>query len=117
MGSVLKDSEHALYVEFERLPHGRRFRSLAHKTNRRGMCSTPQHGMISPLIQLYAYVTRCSAREVHAYVTRRKLCERPCWALGGVLYISAVMLASRNAIKTIYKKGGFNAQSTKTVKY
>ena len=33
--SISKDPEHALYGEFECLPHGRRFRSLVCKTNRR----------------------------------------------------------------------------------
>ena len=33
--SILKDPEHALYGELERLPDGLRLRSLAHKTNRR----------------------------------------------------------------------------------
>ena len=36
--SVLKDPEHAL---FQRLPHGRQFRPLAHRTNRRGNCCVP----------------------------------------------------------------------------
>ena len=33
---ILRDPEPALYGEFQHLPHGRGFRSLAHKTNRRG---------------------------------------------------------------------------------
>ena len=56
--SVLRDPEHALCGESERLPQRRRFRSLAHKTNRRGnscsLCSSPpQQGKISPLNQLF----------------------------------------------------------------
>ena len=39
--SVLRDPERALYGELERLPHGRRYRSLAHKTNRRGNSFVP----------------------------------------------------------------------------
>ena len=38
---VMKDPDHALCGEFERLPHGRRFRSLVGKTNRRGKSSVP----------------------------------------------------------------------------
>ena len=37
----LRDSEHALYREFQRLAHGRRFRSLAHRTNRTGNSFVP----------------------------------------------------------------------------
>ena len=38
---VIKDPNHALYGEFKRLPHGRRFRSLVCKTNRRGNSFVP----------------------------------------------------------------------------
>ena len=39
--SILKDLEHALYGEVELLPHGRGFRSLVYKTNRRGNSFVP----------------------------------------------------------------------------
>ena len=38
---VTKDPDHALCGEFKRLPHGRRFRSLVCKTNRRGNSFVP----------------------------------------------------------------------------
>ena len=37
----LRVSEHTLYGEFERLAQGRRFRSLVHRTNRRGNSFVP----------------------------------------------------------------------------
>ena len=37
----LRDSEHDLYGEFERLAYGRWFTSLAHRTNRRGNSFVP----------------------------------------------------------------------------
>ena len=40
---ILRDPEHALYGEFQHLPHGHQFRSLAHKTNGRG------NSLFSPL--------------------------------------------------------------------
>ena len=58
MESILKDPEHALFGELERLPHGPRFISLAHNTNSRGSSFVPiavrldpQQGMISHLNQ------------------------------------------------------------------
>ena len=61
---VLKDSDHALCGEFERLPHGRRFRFLfVCKTSRRSgnsfVPTAPQQGMISPLCQLSYGVCEC----------------------------------------------------------
>ena len=38
---ILRDPEHALYGEFQHLPHGHQFRSLAHKTNGRGNSFSP----------------------------------------------------------------------------
>ena len=39
--SILMDPAHALCEEFERLPHGGRFRSLTHKSNKSGNSFVP----------------------------------------------------------------------------
>ena len=92
--SILENPEHALYREFEVLPHGRRFRSLVCKTNRFvpteiRLLSRPWSALFTNYSNTYVSAILCCLPEYGVVVRLRFLVVRlrMCPADGWVCFV------------------------------